>query len=137
MNPGKKSMRLRTLLSVHSILLFLFGLGFLVAPEMMLSFYGTSTNSTGLLTARVFGIGSIQLSVLMWSSYKCGETRILSILVPLQFLGNSLSFLLALQAQLSGIFNVLGWTNTSLYLLFALGYGYFLLLSIRSRDDSR
>ena len=43
----------------------MFGLGFLIVPAWMLYVYGTSTNSTGLLTARVFGIGTIQLSIIM------------------------------------------------------------------------
>ena len=52
---------------------------------------------------------------------------ILKILILLLFLGNAIAFTLALHAQISGIFNVLGWTNVALYLLFALGYGYFLV----------
>ena len=118
-------MKLGTLITIHSIFLFLFGLGFLLVPSWMLSVYGTSTNSTGLLTARVFGIGNIQLSIIMWISRNDVESKILKTLVLLLFLGNALAFMLALQAQISGVFNVLGWTNVALYLFFALGYGYF------------
>jgi len=124
-------MKLRTLITIHSILLFLFGLGFLLVPSWMLSVYGTSTNPTGLLTARVFGIGNIQLSIIMWISRNDVESKILKTLVLLLFLGNALAFMLALQAQISGVFNVLGWTNVALYLLFAFGYGYFQLILIR------
>jgi hypothetical protein len=129
-------MKLGTFILTHSILLFLFGLGFLLAPAWMLSFYGTSTNSTGLLTARVFGIGNIQLSIILWASRKDDEAKILKTLVLLLFLGNALAFLLALQAQISGVFNALGWTNVALYLLFAFGYGYFQLGFTRDRDAS-
>jgi len=118
-------MKLGTFISIHSILLFLFGLGFLLVPACMLSIYDTSTNSTGLLTARVFGIGNIQLSIIMWTSRNYVGSKILKTLVLLLFLGNALAFMLALQAQISGVFNVLGWTNVALYLLFAFGYGYF------------
>jgi hypothetical protein len=127
-------MKLRTFISIHSILLFLFGLGFLLVPAWMLSVYGTSTNPTGLLTARVFGIGNIQLSIIMWASRYNVGSKILKTLVLLLFLGNALAFMLALQAQISGVFNVLGWTNVALYLLFAFGYGYFQLASIGDRD---
>jgi len=129
-------MKLGTLITIHSILLFLFGLGFLLVPAWMLSVYGTSTNSTGLLTARVFGIGNIQLSIIMWISRNDVGSKILKTLVLLLFLGNALAFMLALQAQISGIFNVLGWTNVALYLLFAFGYGYFQLIHKGDRDDS-
>ena len=129
-------MKLSTFISIHSILLFLFGLGFLLVPAGMLSVYDTSTNSTGLLTARVFGIGNIQLSIIMWTSRNDVGSKILKTLVLLLFLGNALAFMLALQAQISGVFNVLGWTNVALYLLFAFGYGYFQLVFRGDRDAS-
>jgi hypothetical protein len=34
--------------------------------------------------------------------------------------------MLALDAQVSGVFNGPGWTNVFLYLFFAIGHGYFL-----------
>ena len=127
-------MKLSTFISIHSILLFIFGLGFLIVPAWMLYVYGTSTNSTGLLTARVFGLGNIQLSIIMWSSRNDFGSKILNTLVLLLFLGNALAFMLALQAQISGVFNVLGWTNVALYLLFTFGYGYFQLVFRGDRD---
>ncbi|MCE2612784.1 hypothetical protein LVD13_07355 [Flavobacteriaceae bacterium D16] len=120
-------MKLKIFISIHSILLFLFGLGFLLAPAIMLAVYGTSTNSTGLLTARVFGICSMQLSIILWTTRKEAGSRILKTIILLLFLGNALAFFLALNAQISGIFNEFGWTNVALYLLFAFGYGYFLV----------
>lgn len=127
-------MRLRTFISMHSILLFLFGLGFLLVPARMFSVYGTSTDSTGLLTARVFGIGNIQLSMIMWTARNDVGSKTLKTLVSLLFLGNALAFMLALQAQISGVFNALGWTNVALYLLFALGYGYSQFVCKGDRD---
>ncbi|RLD01198.1 MAG: hypothetical protein DRI65_15790 [Chloroflexota bacterium] len=129
-------MKLGTFISIHSVLLFLFGLGFLLVPAEMLSVYDTSTNSTGLLTARVFGIGNIQLSIIMWTSRNYVGSKILKTLVLLLFLGNTLAFMLAFQAQISGVFNVLGWTNVALYLLFAFGYGYFQFILKGERDAS-
>jgi len=129
-------MKLSTFISIHSILLFLFGLGFLLAPAEMLSVYATSTNSTGLLTAGVFGIGNIQLSIIMWTSRNDVGSKTLKTLVLLLFLGNALAFMLALQAQISGVFNVLGWTNVALYLFFTFGYGYFQLVLKADRDAS-
>ena len=129
-------MKLGTLILAHSILLFLFGLGFLLVPAWMLSVYGTSVNSTGLLTARVFGISNVQLSIIMWTTRNDCGSKILKTLVLVLFLGNALAFMLALQAQISGVFNVLGWTNVGLYFFFAFGYGYFRLLFRKDIDAS-
>lgn len=129
-------MKLTTFIATHAVLLLFFGLGFLVAPIWMLSIYGSSSNSTGLLTARVFGIGNIQLSMIMWTFRNDVGSKLLKTLVLLLFLGNALAFMLALQAQIAGIFNVLGWTNVALYLLFSLGYGYFQFIHKGDRDTS-
>lgn len=130
-------MKQRTFLSIHAILLFLFGAGFLIAPNGMLSIYATSTNAIGVLTARVFGISSMQISVMMWALRQEGDARILNILTLLLFLGNALAFLLALQAQLAGLFNSLGWTNAALYFLFSAGHGMYLLNSITARKANQ
>ena len=129
-------MTIRTFLSIHSILLILFGLGFLVVPAIMLSVYGTSSDPTGLLTARVFGIGNIQLGTIIWFMRTEPGSKLLKLLILIMFLGNTLAFCLALHAQISGIFNLLGWTNVVLYFLFAFGYGYF-LFKYRSVSDTK
>ena len=127
-------MKLKTLIMIHSVLLLTFGLGFLLIPAIMLAVYGTSTNSTGLLTARVFGISNIQISIILWCLRSEESSKILKTLILLLFLGNALAFALALHAQISGIFNVLGWTNVALYLLLAFGYGYFLFRDKRGSE---
>jgi hypothetical protein len=103
---------------------------------MMLFMYGTSSNSTGILTARVFGISSIQIGIIIWISRNEVGSNLLSVLILLLFLGNALAFILALHAQISGIFNLLGWTNVALYLLFAIGFAYFLLGNRSELDTS-
>lgn len=72
----------------------------------------------------------------MWISRNDVGSKILKTLVLLLFFGNASAFMLALQDQISGVFNVLGWTNVSLYLLFAFGYGYFQLILKGDKDAS-
>jgi len=123
-------MKLHRFISLHAVLLFLFGAGFLIAPHGMLALYSASTDAIGILTARVFGISNIQLSIMMWLVHKDIGSRIINYMVWLLFLGSSLAFVLALQAQLAGLFNPLGWSNTGLYFLFSVGYGIYVLKSI-------
>ena len=42
--------------------------------------------------------------------------------------GTTIGFIVALLAQLSGVMNAFGWSAVGIYLLLALGYGYFLLV---------
>jgi hypothetical protein len=41
------------------------------------------------------------------------------------FVGDTIGFIVALLAQLAGTVNALGWLIVALYLLLALGFGYF------------
>jgi len=43
----------------------------------------------------------------------------------LSLVGDAFGFIAALLGRLSGVLNALGWSTVALYLLLALGYGYF------------
>jgi hypothetical protein len=41
------------------------------------------------------------------------------------FIGDAIGFVVALIAQLGGVENELGWSTVAIYLLLAVGFGYF------------
>ncbi len=44
------------------------------------------------------------------------------------FVGNAVGFIVAFMGQLAGVVNALGWLSVAIYLVLALGYGYFQFL---------
>ena len=60
-----------------------------------------------------------------WFARDAGESKARRGIVIALFVGDVLGFIVALLGQLSGVLNALGWSTVALYLLFALGYGYF------------
>lgn len=120
-------MTLKNWMSAKAVICVLFGLGFVFIPETLASFYGMSTNDSGVLMTRFFGQAFILLGVLLWLARNTSEQatqRAFSISV---FIGDIVGFAIAIMAQLSGVMNALGWLSVALYLVLALGFGYFLI----------
>ena len=119
-------MTLKSWMSAKAVICVLFGLGFVFIPETLASFYGMSTNDSGILMTRFFGQAFILLGLLLWLARNTSEQatqRAFSISV---FIGDIVGFVIAIMAQMSGVVNALGWLSVALYLLLALGFGYFL-----------
>jgi hypothetical protein len=63
---------------------------------------------------------------LLWFARNAARSEIaLRALVLAITIGDTLGFVITLLAQLGGLANALGWVTVALYLLLALGFGYF------------
>lgn len=118
-------MKLSTLFTVHAIVALLFGLGFVFAPAAILAPYGITTNEAGIVIARLLGAAFLGFSVIAWSARNTEESGARRAIVLGFFLGFAVSSAASLFGQLSGVGNALGWSTVGIYLLLALGYGYF------------
>ncbi len=120
-------MKLRTWMIAAAIICLLFGLGFIILPVMMLSFYGSTTEQVGIVMTRFFGSAFFTLGLLFWLARNTTEPTTQRAFALAACVGDVIGFIIALRHQLSGIVNVLGWSTVTLYLIFALGFGYFLI----------
>jgi len=48
------------------------------------------------------------------------------------FIQDSIGAIVSIYSQLSGIFNPLGWSTVAVYLLLALGYGYYRFFNLEA-----
>jgi hypothetical protein len=120
-------MRISYLFIIGAVLALVFGLGFVLLPEQLLSIYGITTDPGGILTARLFGTALVGVGVLNWFARNADESDARRAIVLGLFVLNALGFIVLLLAQLAGVVNGLGWVNVAIYLLLALGFGYFLM----------
>lgn len=118
-------MKLSTLFIINAILAILFGLGFILAPEAVLAPYGIATDSAGIALARLLGVSFIEVGILAWLARNIESTSAVRVITLAYFIGNAVGFIVTLIDQLGGLANALGWTTVAIYLLLALGYGYF------------
>ena len=118
-------MKLSGLMTVNAVISGLFGLGFLAMPAQVLSYYGTTSNADLDYMARLFGAAFIAFAVLSWMAKGAGDSSARRAIVTAFVVGDFVGFIVALMAQLNGLVNALGWSTVAIYLILALGFGYF------------
>ena len=118
-------MKLSTLMVINAIVALLFGLAFVLMAGTLLSFYGITPSPGGLIPARLFGATLLGYAVLTWFARNTEESEARRAIVLALFVSDVVGFIVALVGQLSGAVNALGWSTVVIYLLLALGFGYF------------
>ncbi len=118
-------MKLSTLFTFNAIIAAIFGISFVVIPSTMLSIYGVTLSPAGVILARLLGAEFLSYSALTWFARNLKETETQRIIILGCLIGFGIGFIVALMGQLTGVFNLIGWSNVIVYLLFTLGYGHF------------
>lgn len=121
-------MRLSTLFTLNAIVAALYGLAFLIVPGALASLYGAALGPGGVYVARLFGAVVLGYAVLSWFAKDAVESGARRAIVLGFLVAWALGLVAALTGQLTGAVNALGWSTVLIYLLFTLGYGYFLFV---------
>jgi ABC-type transport system involved in multi-copper enzyme maturation permease subunit len=120
-------MKLSNFLVVKAVISLAFGIAFALIPAAAMSLYGVTLDPAGIVMARYFGACLIGIGLICWLDRSADPQALQGITLAL-CIGDTVGFIVALQAQLSGLNNALGWANVVLWLLLALGLGYFRFL---------
>jgi hypothetical protein len=127
-------MKLRYLFILNTIVALIFAAGLLLAPKTMLGLFGISVGTTvGFnaslnFVAQLLGAALTLPGLLSW--FAAGMTdasarRSVAIsLFVFQVIGSAVSLL----GMLSKVMSITGWSIVGLFLVFALGYAYFLFM---------
>ena len=120
-------MKLNTVFVVFAVVYIIFGLGFLLAPEMLLGGYsatGPSAGEVGL--ARLLGAFHLGYAVLAWLARSITETSARRKIVVSVLVLSIVNLLVFLKATLiDGRTTAADWFNVILVAVFAVGFGYF------------
>ncbi len=128
---------MKLLMILNAIFALLFGLGFLLAPESLLSAYGATTDAELVQMARFFGSAMLGYALLTWLARNSQESETRQAIILSLIFSFTVGFIVALRGQLSGVVNTLGWFTVALYLFFVLGYGYSLFAKEDVRSEAR
>ena len=118
-------MKLSTMLIIYAAISAVFGLAFVFVPETSLALYGITLSPGGILIARLFGAALLEFALLSWLARNAGDSEARKAIILAMFIGEAIGFIVVLLGQLSGEVNALGWSTVAIYLLLALGFGYF------------
>ena len=120
-------MTLRNFLTAASIIAFVFGLGFVLIAQPLVSLYNVKLDASGVFIGQLYGATLIGFGALNWFARKATDSKALQAIVLANLVGDALGFVIALAGQLTSVggINQLGWSTVALYLLLALGFAYF------------
>ena len=122
-------MNLNKLFMVNVGVAGVFGLGFVFAPEAMLTPYGISaeTISASVMMSRLLGASNLGFAILFWFMMNAPASETKIEVAKAVSIGFGISFLISIQNQLSGEFNSLGWSTVILFAAFSIAFGKFAL----------
>jgi len=120
-------MKLNCLLIIGAVMTLVVGLTLLIAPAWLASLFGVSGAEATLAVvyARLWGAAFLGFSALNWLGRNVAEGSARQAIILSNLLMDAIGFVVTLIAQLANVANVAGWIVVALYLLFALGFGWF------------
>lgn len=120
-------MKLSQWMAAKAVIVAVFGIGFVLVPVFMGSIYGMKVDAVAALMARLFGAAFICEAIVLWFARGGAiSDKPVKGLVTAVVVSNAIGFIVCLLATLAGVWNALGWLSVGLYLVFGLGFAYFL-----------
>jgi hypothetical protein len=114
-------MKFNVLMIITAVVAFIFGLGFILVPEITIGLYGSTIDTIGSFVARYFGAALIGYAFLAWLNRDSTSRKVQGGF----FVAMALGFVVSLYDALAGVHNALVWLNVAIYLLLGVGFGYF------------
>jgi hypothetical protein len=115
-------MKLKTVFIAHAVTEVIFGLGFLLAPGVLLGFLGTSTDATGLALSHIAGAVILSLAIISWLARDVPAGTLRDAMVWSFVLAHGAAGTVVALAVWAGTFNWLGWPAAALDAFFVLTF---------------
>ncbi len=119
-------MKLSGLFALTGVLGVLFGLEFLLIPEMALQQYGVPTEPHNLMQARYFGSTLLAYGLIFWLLRGTRDDATRRALLLVGVVGNLIALILSLWSRLDGLQGMLAWLSVAIYGVLLLGSLNFL-----------
>ncbi|MBN8491021.1 MAG: hypothetical protein J0M00_06290 [Burkholderiales bacterium] len=120
-------MKLAAFLGLSGVIAIVFGLEFLLIPELALSQYGVPTEPHNLMQARYFGGTLLCIGLLNWLARKTQEDSTRRALLIAGIVGNLVGLALSVWSRQAGLQGALAWLSVGIYGALILGGLHFLL----------
>jgi hypothetical protein len=118
-------MKLKTLMIINSVVAIVFGVLFVIVPAQAYSCYNITADEQLIYMGRLFGSALIGFAMLTWIARNAADSDARKAILYALFTADCIGFVVALIGQISNVVNALGWSTVAIYLLLALGFGYF------------
>jgi len=117
--------KLKTLLVFNAIVALVYGIGLVLVPAAVAVLHGITPSPGTNLVGQFFGVTLIGIGLLVWFARNVADPVAQRAIVLAQLVATVIGVIVAVLGTLSGVMGALGWLAVGIYLLLALGYGYF------------
>ncbi len=118
-------MKLSTLMIINAVVAGVFGVAFLLVPDQVASLYDVEVSEILTFVIRLLGAAFVEIAGVTWFARNADDSAARRAIVLALCIGNAVGFVVALIGQINNVVAAVGWGNVAIYLLLALGYGYF------------
>jgi hypothetical protein len=118
-------MNLRNFFLLSFVVGLLFALGLLLGAPTVLGLFKIKAGPAENVVAQLLGAALIVPALISWFARDVSEPGSRTAVVFPLFLFNAIGFVVSLLAVLAKTVNATGWIIVALFLVFALGFGYF------------
>src|ERR1051325_6631192 len=101
-------MKLKTVFIAHAVAEVIFGLGFLLAPGVLLGLLGASTDATGLALSHIAGAVILSLAIISWLARDVPAGKLRDALVWSFAIAHGAARIVVALARWAGTFNCVG-----------------------------
>jgi len=120
-------MKLRSFLTISAVAGLVYAVGLLLMPAFVATMYGLGTSASEILLARLFGGALLAVVLIQWLAREFTGATVRPVLVG-SLVGETVGLIVALVGVLTGTMNSFGWSAVVIYLVFGLGFGYYLFM---------
>ncbi len=123
-------MTIKTFFVIFAVLAVGHGIGFVLVPDQVASAYGLAISASSRLTAQLFGGALLFWGVILWFARDFPNEAARGVLIG-TIIGDVPSLIVVVMGTLAGTMNAMGWVAMLIYLVSAVGSGYFLMAQSR------
>lgn len=122
-------MKLKSLFIIKALVSLFFGILLLAFPTELGSILGLELSPSGIFMAREYGGALVGIFFLCWVAGNSSSSKALKGIILFGFVYDFINLFVSVHAKLSGVLNSTGWAIVAVYLVFAVGFGYFLFIN--------
>jgi hypothetical protein len=123
-------MKFRTMMIIKAVVCLCFGTLIMVAPVFSYNLLlGLQLDPAGAFAGREYAASMIGILMIAWFARNVPESTERWAIALGLCVYDALGFVITLVAEIMGLLSPMGWAIVALYLLLAIGFGYFLVKS--------
>jgi hypothetical protein len=117
-------MKLKTILVLNAMVGACSGLTAILLGEKVLSMYGVDSNPSAVLMGQYSALGTLAMASVAWFARNIEDMKAQRAIILSFLITSVLGVIISLSGIISGVMKK-GWITVGIYLIFAIGYGYF------------